>query len=140
MPVVVANDFICRVAFVDDQAPDPERPVQAIGLTECVSFRFGFPNDEVLAGHPLWERGLDGYGPYLVTASPWLEEVRSIERTHERSAAVPFERHRHFFFVFHDSTFEAIAAGILPMSRYRTVSDALAAFAAEASRWAESSP
>ncbi|HLN16965.1 MAG TPA: hypothetical protein VK277_09465, partial [Acidimicrobiales bacterium] len=37
---------------------------------------FGYPNDEALAGHPLYEVGLGSYGLYEVLSSAWLRELR----------------------------------------------------------------
>lgn len=136
-PVVVATEQITRVAFLDNDVASEDLPAQAIGFTDCLSFRFGFPNDEALAGHPLFDAGLDGYGAYKVLASAWLEELRSIEASHEQAPEVPFERHRHYVLVFHDSTLEAIATDILPMGRYQSLPDALTSFATEAARWTD---
>ena len=50
----------------------------------------GGPNDEVLNGHPLYAKGLGGYGPYPVHNSPWIsneEAINSVHAQHKRRVA-----------------------------------------------------
>ena len=74
----------------------------------CAAVQFGYPNDEALHTHSLWRSGLEFYGVFEVLASPWLQHLR----TQNRSA---FPEHawgedlRHFIVTFHDSTFECLA-------------------------------
>ena len=59
---------------------------QALALAEfkgSVAVKLGPPNDEVLDGHPLYGRGLGGYGTYVVENSRWLAELIEINRVHE---------------------------------------------------------
>lgn len=92
----------------------------------CVR-RSGFPNDEALEGHPLWALGLKFYRLHEVRTSEWLEEMRTIERKHPAAADVPFPAARHFLLTFHDSMLEALASGVVPVSRHRTFAQATAA-------------
>jgi hypothetical protein len=43
--------------------------------------RFGFPNDEVVHGHPCGA-DLMGYRVHIIHESPWLQELRQIEAVH----------------------------------------------------------
>jgi len=76
--------------------------------------RFGYPNDEALAGHPLYAAGMNTYGGYEVIGSDWKLEVDQQNRV-----AFP-DWHgwpvRHFAFVFHDSMFECLAENYIVRS------------------------
>jgi hypothetical protein len=81
----------------------------------CVSVKIGFPNEDVLlfgGGHPLYTRGLDGYGAYVVENSRWLAELIEIGRTHEDFDPRSWENMRHFLLAFHDHCVDAIARDI----------------------------
>lgn len=81
-------------------------------LVRCVCVRFGFPNDEVQHGNPVWGRGLHYYAVHEVLGSPWLDELRRTEAVHPMAPAAPFPAARHFVLAFHDSTLEAAAESI----------------------------
>jgi hypothetical protein len=101
--------------------------VNVAELIGCTSFKFGFPNDEVLHGHPLFDAGLNYYQLHEVENSSWLRELRAIEAVHDRAPAVPFEEARHFVLTFQDSTLEAIATDIRCIGSYHSRAEALAA-------------
>lgn len=96
-------------------------------LVTCTSVKFGFPNDEVLHGHPLFDAGLDYYQLHEVGNSSWLRDLRAIEAVHDRAPAVPFEKERHFVLTFQDSTLEAIATDIRCIGSYPSRAEALSA-------------
>lgn len=103
-PTLVASEECTLLAF-----EHPDGSARIVELVRCTAIKFGFPNDEALHGHPLAAAGLTPYALHEIEDSPWLEELRSIERVHERSATLPFPTARHFVLTFHDSTFEAVA-------------------------------
>jgi hypothetical protein len=79
-----------------------------VTFKRCLLTKFGYPNDEALAGHPLYDRGLQFYGVFEVLRSSWASAVvaqnrRSFPATRDDYAG------RHFVFTFHDSTFECLA-------------------------------
>ena len=39
----------------------------------CLWTTFGYPNDEALAGHPLYGRGLFAYGIFQIHNSHWVK-------------------------------------------------------------------
>ncbi len=58
--------------MVDSTSEEPA----ALALAEfkgCSAVKLGPPDDEVWHGHALDERGLEGYGTYVVEKSPWLD-------------------------------------------------------------------
>jgi hypothetical protein len=79
----------------------------------CHITRFGYPNDEALEGHPLWDKGLGAYGIYEVLNSSWKAQLAEqnlvcFPNPHPDAGA----RSRHYVFTFHESTFECIAEGL----------------------------
>jgi hypothetical protein len=127
-PFVLSSEDRTLVGFVAAEqisgAADRES-VSVAELAACTSFKFGFPNDEVLHGHPLFDAGLDYYHLQEVENSSWLRELRAVESVHDRAPAVPFEKERHFVLTFQDSTLEAIAADIRYIGSYRSRAEAL---------------
>jgi hypothetical protein len=73
------------------------------------SAKFGHPNDEVLSGHPLAKRGLEGYTAQIVKNSPWLREVAKTNSVHRGDRPESWAALNHYVFWFHDSTFECLA-------------------------------
>jgi hypothetical protein len=129
VPVLVSSEGRTLFAFqhVDGEARVAE-------LVRCVGVRFGFPNDEVQHGHPLWEAGLTFYSLHELTGSSWLAELRRIEPAHVSAPSDPFPTARHFVLTFHDSTLEAIADDVRVVSGHRTVAAAVVDMAAAVAR------
>ncbi len=127
LPHVVSNGLsavlIC-FAVVDDAKGDGTRvevadpgdptPVDLLEFTfeGCRAIRFGGPNDEALNGHPLFERGLAGYGPHIVGNSAWIAEQEAINSVHPHHRGGWHELLSHYFFAFHDEVFEAVAKSV----------------------------
>jgi hypothetical protein len=92
---------------------DPtDEAAASLGIAEfmrCSAVKLGPPNDEVLHGHRLYGRGLDGYGAYVVGNSRWVAELMEVNSVHDQYRAENWADARHFLFVFHDETVEAVA-------------------------------
>ncbi|MEO1247808.1 MAG: hypothetical protein AAFX56_19180 [Pseudomonadota bacterium] len=92
---------------------DPGSPMPAslclVSFKACASAKLGHPNDEVLSGHPLSGRGVDGYTAQIVKNSPWLAEVAKTNSAHRYDRPERWEALNHYVFWFHDSTFECLA-------------------------------
>ncbi len=95
-----------EVQMVDSQSEDALAIVRFDG---CVATQMGDPNDEVLQGHPLYGRGLQGYRPMLVRNSPWIKQLETINAVHGLYDPSRWRTLSHYFFGFHDSTFECVA-------------------------------
>ncbi len=107
-------------------------------LVECEGLalsRFGYPNDEGLAEHRLYTKGLrDVLGVGEVKDSELLKEYESMsKRSHERIwggrgmlSQVPYSRpsKRHFVFTFKENVFEAICDTLNLVGTYRDFSSA----------------
>ena len=127
LPHLISSGLRSFVAFYLEE-PDPDwdgtytrivdptdEGVESLALAEfkgSVAVKLGPPNDEVLHGHPLYGRGLDFYGAYVVENSRWLAELIEINRVHRGFNPQTWQEQRHFLLVFHDETVEAIARDI----------------------------
>ena len=90
---------------------DP-RAGHGIGVVEfkrMTSVKVGFPDDEVLRGHPLWGSGLDFYRAHEVKNSPWLAELMDVDRADEHFEESRWTGRRHYLLTFHDGTLECVA-------------------------------
>ena len=83
-----------------------------IELWGCAEIRFGGPNDEAIAGHPLHGKGLTGYRAHEVVNSAWIEDSIRVNSVHPQHCDAPFRRLHHYVLMFHDEILEALADGI----------------------------
>ena len=95
--------------------PEPNSsPGEKLALVEfrgCVSAKMGTPNDEVFEGHPLDGKGLRIYAALKVENSKWIKELEAINAVHSHYQPESWRTLTHYFFGFHDSTFECVAEG-----------------------------
>ena len=124
MPLVLSSERRTFVVFDQDEGSTP-LSVGAIEFAGCVALTSGFPNDEVLRGHRLWNRGLEFYKVHEVIDSSWLAEMQAIEHHHDQSADLPFKGVRHYVLTFHDSTIEALATALIVVGTYPSSTDAV---------------
>lgn len=89
-------------------ADEDEAPFAVITFTGCAGIRFGAPNDEALSGHPLAST-LEYYQAHEVVNSAWLIEQMNINAVHPYHSETGWRELHHYFLVFHDETFEALA-------------------------------
>ncbi|MFL6061804.1 MAG: hypothetical protein ACJ72E_11275 [Marmoricola sp.] len=108
--------------------PEPSAMLE-FTFTGCQSVQLGGPNDEVLHGHPLYSRGLDGYGPHVVHNSDWIASEEAINSVHDQHRGGWHQQLNHYFFVFHDEMFEALAEAVAVGSVRATMADCLASAA-----------
>lgn len=83
--------------------------VALVEFEMCAITKFGYPNDEAWSGIPR-TRGLS-YGIFEVHNSEWIRQLTALNR-HSFPNTPDDVRSRHFLFLFHDSSFECIAAGM----------------------------
>jgi hypothetical protein len=113
-PVLLQTDDAAILTFSAVRvSPDRTREDAGYGIVEidqCSQTKFGYPNDEALPGHPLYERGLCAYGVYEVRNSSWVRLMTKQNRV--AFPNTPDSTQRHFIFTFHDNTFECVARGL----------------------------
>lgn len=107
-PVLLQSELECYLLFEGSAEASPgSEGVAIVTFQSCLVSRFGYPNDEALAGHPLYKVGLRSYGVFEVSNSSWDHEMRAQNRVAFPKFDMP--KRRHFIFTFHDSMFECIA-------------------------------
>ena len=74
-------------------------------------YKFGYPNDEAIEGHPLYKLGLEPYSIQKVIDSDWIKELCQMNSVHYNHKDEHFEKYKHFIFFFHDSCLEVISRG-----------------------------
>ena len=103
-PVVVSDSWRTFVAYDKD---DGERCMLTFEHVDSVLF--GGSNDEALAGHRLWTRGLKYYEFQEVLNSNWIAQREAENSVHDYHQPGWHRRQRHFVCTFHDETFECLA-------------------------------
>ena len=110
-PVLLQTDHDVVLTFnAVRMTTDGRRDTAGTGVIEfelCSITKFGYPNDEALGGHPLFNRGLEHYGVFEVLGSTWIRQMTDQNRfcfPHTTDSNM-----RHFILTFHDSTFECAA-------------------------------
>lgn len=111
-----------RIVSPSDSEPDW---FVVLTFTGCASVRFGSPNDEALHGHPLATYGPSEYRAHKVMNSPWLEEQIRANSVHPYHSEARWRELTHYFLVFHDETFEALAQTVHAERRRGTLAGLL---------------
>jgi hypothetical protein len=113
--------------------PQADHGISVVEFKRMTSIKIGFPNDEVLRGHPLWGSGLEFYSAHEVKNSPWITELMEVDRAHEHFDESQWTGRRHFMLTFHDETLECIAKWtITRIAPGATMPEVLARLSAEA--------
>jgi hypothetical protein len=115
-PIVMATDERLVFSF-NATRPTPEgRRADAgravVKVSPCLAFKFGYPNDEALPGHPLYKRGFEGVAVYEVLDSSWVAELGRQNRVNFPHSDVSNWGMRHFLFSVHESTLEVLGGGL----------------------------
>lgn len=107
VPMVIADEFRVVLGYFE-YGSDNWVMVRFDGATHAM----GSPNEEVLHGHPLYDRGMDSYGTaYEVIRSPWIAALDRVNSVHAMYNPNFSDRYRHVLFPSHDSLFECICTG-----------------------------
>ena len=88
----------------------PMETIAVVVFPLCLQFIFGHPNDEVLQGHPLYERGLKHYSVHRIHNSSRLRAMERANSVHpHHDPRTYLEGKEHFVFTFQDGTLECLA-------------------------------
>jgi hypothetical protein len=104
VPEVFADDTSLSITYMTSSGR-----YAVVHFPLCSVFTFGAPNDEALAGHPLYGKGLKFYSIHRVENSSWISELErrnSGHPSHDRERFL--EDKMHYVFTFHDSTLECV--------------------------------
>ena len=110
-PVVLQSNGVAVVVAYASHSSGHEGESVVLTFDRCTASRFGYPNDEALAGHPLYGRGLTFYAIHEVLNSAWLTAVQAQNRVAFPNSTWAADR-RHFIVTMHDDTFECLAASV----------------------------
>ena len=84
------------------------RKFAVIKFRDVHQHTFGYPNNEALAGHPVYSKELSFYAFNEVVRSPYLKELdrrNAVNFPHQSSS---FTELKHWFVPFHDETLEIV--------------------------------
>lgn len=88
-----------------------DRGVSVLRFSRVLSYKFGFPNDEVFSGHPYYKYGLKLYKAQCIEGSSWVNNLIDINSIHPYHNSEKFNSYRHYLLSFRDNTFECLAQG-----------------------------
>lgn len=123
-PAIIADDNGLLVAYRvrDDNVQGPEELFGRVFFETVLQSKFGYPNDEVLAGHPLYKYGLGAYAFYKITNSPWIAELQKMNSVHPKHSGGWASQYGHWIVTFHDETLEVIGQSARTLSSVRSKS------------------
>lgn len=101
------HDLLC--AYFINSTVAPVGSVAVLKFEGVLHYRFGYPNDEALQGHPLYQFGLKHYGFFAVENSPLIGEIEKQNECHSQHRPGIYAKFRHWIVTFHDDTLEVIA-------------------------------
>jgi hypothetical protein len=101
------HELLC--AYFIDSTVVPVRSAVILKFEGVLQYRFGYPNDEALQGHPLYPFGLEHYGFFTVENSPLISEIEKQNECHPQHRSGIYRKFRHWVLTFHDEMLEVIA-------------------------------
>jgi len=101
------NGLVC--AYFINSTVASAGPVALFKFEGVLHYRFGYPNDEALQGHPLYQFGLEHYGFLIVENSPLIAEIEKQNECHRQHRPGIYAGFRHWIVTFHNDTLEVIA-------------------------------
>ena len=122
LPIVIADEKDTYVAYLVENTPEgwdgstvrtldygSDESVAIVHFRSAHATKFGPPNDEAFAGHPLAAKGLRPYGAFRIYESSWIRELERMNAVHPYHQPERFDALQHVILTFHDSTFEVVA-------------------------------
>lgn len=110
MPAVYSDHTGLTCAYVIGAAHSESGSTAILHFEGVLYYTMGYPNDEVLNAHPLYENGLGFYGFHVVENSPLVADLDRRNQLHKRHVAGAYmKRFRHWIITFHDETLEVVA-------------------------------
>lgn len=132
MPVIYAGEGGLLLAYIvsKPELNDALEEYAVVKFEGVLQHTFGYPNDEALSGHPLFEAGLQFYAFNEVVESPCLAELGRRNAIAFPGTESHFMSFRHWLVTFHDESLEVIARSAKVLGRRVAASgtQALASF------------
>jgi hypothetical protein len=125
LPHVIADEQNLTIAYIAEVpnqdwdginirgvTPESEGELcTVVNVQQHIAVQFGPPNDEAIAGHRLYPKGLLPYASFEVLNSSWIKAMETANRIHRHHKPERYARLRHIILTFHDSTIEFVAEG-----------------------------
>lgn len=111
-PLVLTNAMTTKVLYEAVGSTREEPRMGVLTFDSCASTKLGDPNDEVIEGHPLFGKGIDVGGAYIVQNSPWHQELESTNKVHSQYDPALWRSLKHYLLFFKDHTFECVARSV----------------------------
>ena len=118
-PRLVVGERFCALTYITDSvltmpkkfARNKTQYEVTLLFENVTSLMFGYPNDEALGGHPLYDKGLRHYRVYEVQNSSWITLIKQTNEKSFPGKSQIFDGDRHIIITFQDSTFECLFGG-----------------------------
>jgi len=111
MPAVYSDETGLTCAYVIGATHSESGSTAILHFEGVLYYGMGYPNDEALRAHPLYENGLGLYDFHVVENSPLIADLDRRNQVHNRHVAGNYlKRFRHWIITFHDETLEVVAS------------------------------
>ena len=113
MPGILAIDGNLFVAYILSESFEENEVFGVVRFKGVMQHTFGYPNDEALGAHPLYESGLNFYSFNYIEGSPYIKELDERNSTiFPDSKGAYCRRFKHWVVTFHDETLEVIGSSV----------------------------
>lgn len=119
-PSVFGNELKCVVIF-----PSSDNNYTSICFSFIAGYKLTDVSDEIIDGHPLNGKGLTAYRAFCVRNSPWIEELKAIDRIHPQYSPAKWVTYSHYLLSFKDRMFEVIAQDARLLGNFTNISSAM---------------
>ena len=132
MPEIALVESNLYIAYIVSSAHNPEEPYAIVRFGGVLQHTFGYPNDEALGAHPLYDYGLQYYSFNEILTSPYLKQLGARNNSVFPGSAGHFTSFRHWLVAFHDETLEVVGSTVelVHVGQYESARHAIASFLA----------
>ena len=110
MPALFSDTTSLTCAYVIGATHSQSGLTAILRFDGVLYYAMGYPNDEVLNTHPLYESGLGFYDFHVIENSPLIAALDRQNQVHTQHVAGTYiKRFRHWIVTFHDETLEVVA-------------------------------
>ena len=110
MPAIQISDSGLFVAYIVSE-PSLDGNLEnyaVVQFSNVLQHTFGYPNDEALGMHPLYQSGLTFYAFNEVLNSPYVADLANRNEKQFPGSKDHYLKFRHWIVTFHDETLEVI--------------------------------
>lgn len=122
--LVIGGQLSCCVLF---ETRPKSNQFNVLEFKMVAGYKLTDVNDEIIEAHPLAGRGLTAYGAFIVRNSPWLLEVKTINKSHPQYDSKNWQNIQHYMLCFKDRLFETLAKNFALVGTFETIDNAIGA-------------